>query len=295
MKQNNKGITMVSLVVTIIVLIILAGVSINLTLGNDGIITKAKQAKENMEFAQVEEATRLNELYSEINSQGSGSSNYDAIIKLEEFKSAIATAITNQGVETSSNATAETMAANIGKIAQSNTTGTAIQSDILETKTAWVNGSKLTGTMSNNGELNWSPTTSTTYTIPAGYYSGGTLDSSGAYNAGYEAGTSQSNNDLYVIWYPYGDMTSWTAPKSGTIKVCVVVIGAHTSNNFCNISATFGGITAANSTYKGDTSVSRANAKAEGTIDVTEGTTYSVTTSTQGGTIDRYAVFFTYI
>ena len=45
--KSQKGITLVSLVVTIIILIILAGVSINILLGNEGIITKARHAKEN--------------------------------------------------------------------------------------------------------------------------------------------------------------------------------------------------------------------------------------------------------
>ena len=40
--KSNGGITLVALVVTIIVLIILAGVSISLVLGNNGIVTKAK-------------------------------------------------------------------------------------------------------------------------------------------------------------------------------------------------------------------------------------------------------------
>ena len=44
--QENKGITLIALVVTIAVLIILATVSINAVLGQNGIIGKAKQAKE---------------------------------------------------------------------------------------------------------------------------------------------------------------------------------------------------------------------------------------------------------
>lgn len=53
-KQAN-GITLVALVVTIIVLIILAGVSISLILGNNGIITKAKEAgKETKEKSAIE-------------------------------------------------------------------------------------------------------------------------------------------------------------------------------------------------------------------------------------------------
>ena len=43
--KNNKGITIVALVVTIVVLLILAGVSINLVLGNNGIVKKAQEPK----------------------------------------------------------------------------------------------------------------------------------------------------------------------------------------------------------------------------------------------------------
>ena len=45
--ENTKGITLIALVITIIILIILAGVTINLTLGENGIFSKAEQAKEN--------------------------------------------------------------------------------------------------------------------------------------------------------------------------------------------------------------------------------------------------------
>ena len=61
MKKEN-GITIVALVVTIIILIILAGISINLILGDNGIITVTKKAKENTELAKVEEEKELNEL-----------------------------------------------------------------------------------------------------------------------------------------------------------------------------------------------------------------------------------------
>lgn len=45
MLKNAKGITLIALVVTIVVLLILAGVSINLVLDNNGIIQKGKDAK----------------------------------------------------------------------------------------------------------------------------------------------------------------------------------------------------------------------------------------------------------
>ena len=53
--KEMKGITLVALVVTIVVLLILAGVSINTVLGEDGIIKKAKEAAEATKRASAEE------------------------------------------------------------------------------------------------------------------------------------------------------------------------------------------------------------------------------------------------
>ena len=44
MKKSNRGITLISLAITIAVLIILAGVSVSAILGDDGIINKAKKS-----------------------------------------------------------------------------------------------------------------------------------------------------------------------------------------------------------------------------------------------------------
>ena len=105
--KSQKGVTLVALVVTIIVLIILAGISINLILGDNGIITIAKKAKENIEIAKTEEETHLNELYTQLESNeiSSSGNTYDSITKLAEFKRKIAEAITNEKVETTSDAT----------------------------------------------------------------------------------------------------------------------------------------------------------------------------------------------
>ena len=86
-KNKEKGITMITLVVTIIVLIILAGVSINMLVGDNGIITKAQQAKENIELAQVEEQTSLNQLYEEMNQEGIYIEDEESIRKDEMIKS----------------------------------------------------------------------------------------------------------------------------------------------------------------------------------------------------------------
>ncbi len=74
------------------------------------------------------------------------------------------------------------------------TRGDAESSQILTGKKVIVKGTEITGTMANRGNLNWTPSTGTSYTVPAGYYSGGILNSSGAYNTGYSAGVSAADN-----------------------------------------------------------------------------------------------------
>ena len=80
--KKNKGITLVALVVTIVVLLILAGVSINLVLGNNGIIAKAQDAKTKSAEASQNDLKGMNGLVSEMEgalagngSTGSGSGN----------------------------------------------------------------------------------------------------------------------------------------------------------------------------------------------------------------------------
>ena len=78
--KQEKGITLIALVVTIVVLLILAGVSISLVLNNNGIISKAKEAKNRYAEAQTNEEKQLNELANLISTKlgettGGGSGN----------------------------------------------------------------------------------------------------------------------------------------------------------------------------------------------------------------------------
>ena len=56
---SNRGITLIALVITIIVLLILAGVTINMVLGDDGIIANAQKAKEENNDASLKEAASI--------------------------------------------------------------------------------------------------------------------------------------------------------------------------------------------------------------------------------------------
>ena len=57
--KNQKGITLVALVITIIVLLILAGVSISLVIGQNGVLSKATNAVSENEKANVEQELKL--------------------------------------------------------------------------------------------------------------------------------------------------------------------------------------------------------------------------------------------
>ena len=59
LKQRNDGITLIALVITIIVLLILAGVTIATLTGDNGILTKATEASERTKQANAEEQVKI--------------------------------------------------------------------------------------------------------------------------------------------------------------------------------------------------------------------------------------------
>ena len=59
MPNNRKGITLIALVITIIVLLILAGISISMLSGDNSILTRGAEAKTSSDKATIEEELRL--------------------------------------------------------------------------------------------------------------------------------------------------------------------------------------------------------------------------------------------
>ena len=66
---NNRGITLIALVITIIVLLILAGMSISMLTGENGILTQANNAKEMTQSSNAEEIMKI--VISEIRAESS--------------------------------------------------------------------------------------------------------------------------------------------------------------------------------------------------------------------------------
>ena len=59
MLRNSKGITLIVLVITIVVLLILAGISLSFVLGNEGILKRATNAADKTDEAAVLEEIQM--------------------------------------------------------------------------------------------------------------------------------------------------------------------------------------------------------------------------------------------
>lgn len=77
-RKKQQGITLIALIVTIVVLLILAGVSISLIINRNGIISKAEGAKQKTEIANEKEKINLSALAAQAN-------NEDAVIRRNDF------------------------------------------------------------------------------------------------------------------------------------------------------------------------------------------------------------------
>ena len=90
--KNEKGITLVALVITIIVLLILAGVTLSMVMGDSGIFGKANSAKEKTKLSNAEEIIKLAVLENKVN-KASG----DTALSDDELKAEIIKKLTEQG------------------------------------------------------------------------------------------------------------------------------------------------------------------------------------------------------
>ncbi len=80
MIRNQKGITLIALVITIIVLLILAGVSIAMLTGPNGLLTRANDAKSDTAKAGIKEKVELaiQSVYADTLTPDSGVTTVDA-------------------------------------------------------------------------------------------------------------------------------------------------------------------------------------------------------------------------
>lgn len=253
LKKYNKNIhviTLISLIITIVILIILATVVINIAVGENGIFTKAKEAKKAQVIAeakekigteilaaQIEAIERDEELeqaqiadivsnYGELQEDGD-----KIILKENAYEVSLKEIYTGTVTVTSTGSYSELKAQNallkqqledatksqsesskeLSELKEILEQTTATESQILKDYTAYKDGNLITGTIENKGELNWNPSASTTYTIPSGYYSGGTIGTTNAYSVGNEEGANSSRKK-YVTSVKY---QTWGSGSDG--------------------------------------------------------------------------------
>lgn len=90
----------------------------------------------------------------------------------------------------------------------------ATAANILSGKTAYVNGSKLTGTMTNNGAVSKTMTANGSYTIPAGYHNG-----SGKVTVNVSSSSGSGNNNVEAYAITNTNPSVSFKRTNGTIKI----------------------------------------------------------------------------
>ena len=128
--RNNRGITLVALVITIIILLILAGITIS-SLTNTGLFGKAKEAKEKTQVAEANQAKILNEYEDELNKYISGTTGGNAgkladKVKVGEYVSYTPDTVSNADTKYT------TLISNLGTYSgtDANTTSTLTQENL---------------------------------------------------------------------------------------------------------------------------------------------------------------------
>ena len=98
--KNQKGITLIALVITIIVLLILAGVSIAMLTGQNGILNQAKGSKTETVKAEAVEKINLalNAVKSEIYKQQVTNTTYAPAASATAADSAVTAVLTTDGI-----------------------------------------------------------------------------------------------------------------------------------------------------------------------------------------------------
>ena len=194
--KKAKGVTMLALVVTIIVLLILAAITLNLAVGENGLIKRAKLARDKVKNASIAEDEEINKVIEEINSSknesGSGeggtcpdvSELEETIKRLQETIANLEQQLENERLNKEElekqiaemNKQIEELNRQIEVLKAKQAIGNATVSDVLAGKTfSNSSGVGLVGTMANNGAINASLNAGQSYNIPSGYTSGGKI------------------------------------------------------------------------------------------------------------------------
>ena len=128
MNKRNSGITLVALVITIIVLLIMAGVSIALVVGDNGVLSKAKEAKTGSLVAEEKEQVNLAYSSALTKNLGAAVTAENLQTELDESVGSGKTTVTVNGnnITVLFNETGNTYNLNNGRVTESNNGSTSL-------------------------------------------------------------------------------------------------------------------------------------------------------------------------
>ena len=221
MIRNKRGITLIALIVTIIVLLILTGVVINLTMGDNGIIGKVQTAVGKYEQAAGDEGNMLKDIEDYMTTLGAnraGASN----VTMKSVKSGTGTANVpipegfyyvggdlDSGVVISDKPADKDKYANVAdvpngiEIVKENGTITGIKRNLVGNQFVWIPCDDMTlykkttswgqGNIANRSNCYWDPITQTAEKLMVARYKGFYV---GRYEAGLPIGTTEFTGSL---------------------------------------------------------------------------------------------------
>ena len=263
--KSKKGITLIALVITIIILIILAGVSVAILGGENGLIEKTKEAGRKQKMAEVEEKINLELMAAETDAIIRGeqlevaqrndiASKYGTvngdILTIDgtdyqiDLKQVYNKTLSESGSYTALKQAYETSEANLATAQMSQSeasqqltqlqttlnTMTATPDDILSSKTIYdpTDGTVKNGTIT----ASTSPTINTTAAtgtqeieITPGYYNKISINQTSSYDAGKTEGQSAKKTVTMSAAASSATYKIWSGPN-GT--------GSVVANNYCN-------------------------------------------------------------
>ena len=223
-KLKEQGVTMLSLVVTIIILLILSGITIKFALNDNGLIKQSALAVEKYKNSSIQEQVALNEAIKSMNSASSSSSsssgsdsddgeNTDELIKqINDLQGQVKDL---NGQISNLQDQVKDLNGQINNLKTKQATGNTTAAQVLAGATFSTSaGIGLTGTMRNNGAWTAATTGSGNIIIPAGYHNGqGYVSGAGAYNQG----VADTKSKAHIKYVYHQHQSSCYKQCSGTL------------------------------------------------------------------------------